>query len=109
MSRMTDLDIVRNRPVAEFYYVGNHSHPVRRKILIRKVTPKLIIGYELREGSTARTPRQALGVTKAYRRDRIAKWGDYSRLTASAKNADKNPAASTLERKPLESLIWEGV
>ena len=46
--------VVRNQPVARFYYQGNHSHPVRRTVLVTETTSNLIKGYELREGATVR-------------------------------------------------------
>lgn len=101
-------DPVPKRPVARFFYQGTHSHPIRRTVLITETTPTLIKGYEFREGFTVRTREQALGKMKSYRRDRIAKWGDYSRLTMYSPGSSKNPDTSTLERFPLLVMFTEG-
>ena len=96
------------RPVARFYYQGKHSHPVRRTILIIEETKTLIRGYEFREGSTVRTRDQALTKVKSYRKDRIAKWGDYSRLTMYSTGLSKDPRRTTLERFPIVTMFTEG-
>ena len=101
--------LVRKNPVARFYYQGHHSHPVRRTVLVIENLPDRIVGYELREGSTARTFPQAARSIKTYRKDRISRWGDYVRLRQSGRNIFKNPEATTLERLPLTDLIARGV
>lgn len=45
---------VTKLPVAKFYYQGNHSHPVRRTVLIVEETKDQFKGYEIREGRTTR-------------------------------------------------------
>lgn len=101
-------DIVRRLPVARFYYQGNHSHPIRRTVVIIEETKDLIRGYELREGNSVRSLQDVLKTIKSYRKDRIAKWGDYSRLRQSSKNYLKPPEKTTLERSPIVSLFKEG-
>ena len=64
--------VVQKQPVAEFYYKGeSHSHPVKRKVLIHKITPSMVTGYEIREGSEVRPFGKS--PLKSYRRDRIAR------------------------------------
>lgn len=63
--------LMRKLPVARFYYKGNHSHPVKRTVLLVKSTKTKVTGYELREGKTRRDFRNA--PIKSYLRDKIAK------------------------------------
>jgi hypothetical protein len=101
-------DLVKKQPVARFYYKGGHTHPVRRTVLVIEETPTLIKGYEFREGSTVRDADAAMLNVKSYRKDRIAKWGDYKRLRMSYKTFLKSPKASTLERFPILVMFKEG-
>lgn len=101
-------DLVSKKPVARFYYRGKHTHPVRRTILVIEDRDEMIVGYEVREGGTVRTVPEALQCVKSYRKDRIAKWGDYSRLRMSAKTFLKDPGATTLEREPIMTMFTEG-
>jgi hypothetical protein len=101
-------DLVAKKPVARFYYQGKHSHPVRRTILMIEETADHICGYEVREGDTVRTGPEAMNHIKTYRKDRIAKWGDYSRLRMSNKTFLKDPKKSTLERESITSMFEEG-
>jgi hypothetical protein len=101
-------DIVSKNPVARFYYQGKHSHPVRRTVLIIEESDELIVGYEFREGNTVRSTEEAMKCIKSYRKDRIAKWGDYSRLRMTTKTFFKNPKKSTLERFPIITMFSEG-
>lgn len=48
------INVIRNRPVAKFWYKGTHSKPVRRTILIDKLERGSISGYEVREGRTVK-------------------------------------------------------
>lgn len=93
--------MVARKPIATFYYTGNHTHPVRRVVAVIAETKTHLIAYELREGLTVRTPRQAIRAIKTYRKERIAKWGDYCRLTATKKNCTRRRMDSTLERMSL--------
>ncbi len=88
----------RRLPVAKFYYQGSHSHPVRRTIIVCEETPHWICGYEIREGKTVRSLEEAKHTVRTYRKDRIACWGDYCRLTRSQANYRKMHSKSTLER-----------
>ena len=90
-------ELVSRNPVAKFYYQGNHSHPVRRTVLIVEETKTHITGYEFRCGTEVRTRGEAMSKIRSYKKDKIAKWGDYSRLTKSSKNFMKR---SDLYRKP---------
>lgn len=102
-------DIVAKRPVARFYYKGkSHSHPIRRTVLLIEERSDVLIGYELREGSTIRTLEESLKHVKSYRKDRIAKWGDYCRLRMSSKTFFKNPKKSTLERYSIVTIFSDG-
>lgn len=101
-------DLVANKPVARFYYKGKHSHPVRRTVLIIEDRENMLVGYEVREGDTVRTVPETLGNVKSYRKDRIPKWGDYSRLRMSSKTFLKDPESSTLERQPITAMFTEG-
>ncbi len=101
-------DIVEKDPVAKFYYKGSsHSHPVRRTILIIEDRPSLLIGYELRDGRETRTLDVA--PVKSFRKDRIAKYGDYDRLRRSLATYNKKATESTLKRLKLLELLTNGV
>ena len=101
--------LVDKKPVARFYYQGNHSHPVRRTGLIIEETKSSLTCYMLRDGSVRRTPQEALNHIKTFTKSKIARWGDYSRLRMSSKTIFKNPRRTTLERYPLVSLFANGV
>ena len=101
-------EIASKKPVARFYYQGTHSHPVRRTVVIIEETSTTITGYEFRCGNEVRTVNDALGEVKTYRKDRIARWGDYSRLRQSSKTFMKDPNRTTLERFPILSMFNEG-
>lgn len=68
----------------------------------------MIVGYEFREGSTVRTMEEALHCVKSYRKDKIAKWGDYSRLRQTSATFLKDPEKTTLERFPIITMFTEG-
>ncbi len=99
---MRKYDIVSENPAAKFYYQGTHSHPIRRTVLIIEDLPEMLVGYEMREGNTVRTVKRA--PVKSYRKDWIAKYGDYSRLPKTRRSRQ-----STLARSDLFSLLKEGV
>ena len=101
-------ELVGKKPVARFFYQGHHSHPVRRTVLVIEDRENLLVGYEIREGKTVRSGAEAIASIKSYRKDRIAKWGDYSRLRMTSKTILKNPEVSTLEREPIVTLFTEG-
>jgi len=108
MATKKTYDLVTKKPVARFYYQGKHSHPVRRTVLVIEDREDMIVGYEIRVGSTVRTVTEALDSVKSYRKDRIAKWGDYSRLRMSSKTFMKNPNETTLERLPIMTMFTDG-
>jgi len=103
-------DLVSNKPVAKFYYQGSHSHPIRRTVLVIEDTPTQIVGYEFRCGNDVRSVATALNenAVKTYRKDRIAKWGDYERLRQTSKTFLKDPDKTTLERFPILAMFTEG-
>lgn len=101
-----EYDLVKNDPVAVFFYQGgSHTHPVKREVLVVDDLPELLIGYELREGSVKRRFKDA--PIKSYRKDRIAKYGDYSRLRQTKTTYNKKPGETTLVRKDLVELLKE--
>lgn len=108
MSKTKIEQPVRYKPLARFYYQGNHSHPVRRTIIITAETRNLLIGYELREGSVVRDTSESLNHHKSYLKSEIIKWGDYPRLMRTSKNWHRRPDESTLQRLPLMSLFQDG-
>lgn len=101
--------IVRNLPVADFYYRGkSHTHPVRRRILVIERTPKIIRGYELREGATKRTFKNA--PIKSYSRNRIAKISEIDKRRVLYQNTPKSKRnQSTMRTMTLLDLVREGV
>lgn len=107
MKKKVYQPIVR-KPVAKFYYKGSHTHPVRRTVVIIEDRPDVIVGYEFRVGSTVRSRQEAMKTVRSYKKSRIAKWGDYSRLRMSSKTFLKDPEESTLERCSLLKMLREG-
>lgn len=103
-----EYELVRNLPVARFYYQGSHSHPVRRTVLLikNKTNANILVGYELREGKNVRNLKNA--PIKSYRRNEIARFGDYGRLRISKENKKRKKSDSTLTRTDLLSLIRTG-
>lgn len=102
---LSQYPIVRNLPVAQFYYQGNHTHPVRRTVLVIKNTKKMIVGYEIREGNTIRAYDEVGKHIKSYKKDKIAKYGDYCRLRMSKENKNKMAQESTLKRKSFKTVL----
>lgn len=100
-------NLIKNDPVAKFYYKGSHSHPVRRTVLILEITPNTITGYEVREGKTLRNLNKAK--IKSYSRKKIAKFGDYCRLKMNKKFANKPNNSSTLSRFSYQELLKTGL
>lgn len=97
-------NLVSNLPVARFWYKGNHSHPVRRTILVTNQDEETITGYELREGGKVRPAKYA--PIKTFTRSKIAKT---SNLRSDNPLRKKSEAKSTLIRKPLLDLIESGI
>lgn len=100
-------EIVKETPVAKFYYQGqSHTHPVRRTILVVEEHQDKLVGYELREGKEVRKGENA--PIKTFRKDRIARYGDYSRLRMNRRNYARLATDSTLNRSDLLDLIATG-
>jgi hypothetical protein len=95
--------LVRERPVAVFYYAGTHSHPVRRTVLLVENTPNFLRGYELREGSIVRNFRQA--PVKSYRKNRIATM----KQLGPCKHRKPGKNVSSLKRMKAVDLLRNGV
>lgn len=91
--------VLKKKPVARFYYKGQHTHPVRRTILLTEITPTLVRGYELREGSEVRDAAEA--PIKSFRKDRIAL---LSQLGAR-KHREPGPEVTSLKRESLLGLV----
>ena len=97
-------ELVRNQPVADFYYKGpRHSHPVRRRVVLVKITRTHVTGYELREGYLTRTIDDA--PIKTYRRDRIATRKQCRIDSKARKVPDTRLNETTLNRKSLQTLV----
>ena len=97
--------IVTKNPVIRCYYQGqSHSHPVRRTGLKIDETPKTITVIELREGNEVRDFKD--GKIKVYRKDRVARWGDYCRLRNQKPKKEHN--RTTLQRAELFDLVENG-
>lgn len=65
----TTYPVVRNLPVAKFRYRGSHSKPVRRTVVLTKITRTQLTGYEVREGNEVRDLENAQ--IKSFTRDEI--------------------------------------
>lgn len=104
---MKEYELVKNQPVARFYYKGQHNHPIRRTVLVVEENKNTITGYELREGKITRSFLKS--PIKSYRKDKIAKFGDYCRLKMNQENCNKKDSDSTLLRENLENLIFKGI
>lgn len=97
------FEVVRQMPVARFYYKGTHSHPVRRTVVIIENTKNYLRGYELREGASCRWLRNA--PIKSYRKSRIAKWSDLG----LNKHRMPGPPITSLSRMKLLDLLKVGI
>jgi len=98
---------VKENPIARFYYKGqSHDHPVRRTIIVTKEGKNHITGYEIREGRQVRLVSKA--PIKTYRLDRIATYGQYSRLKMNKENYNRLDSETTLVRSSLEDLVRTG-
>ena len=103
-----EYELVRNQPVAKFYYQGTHSHPVRRTVLLikNKTNSSILVGYELREGKKTRNLNTA--PIKSFSKSEIASYGDYARLRSSKMNKKRKKSETTLTRTNLMGLIRLG-
>lgn len=100
-----DYEMIKNLPVAKFYYKGHHSHPVRRTIILIDSNKEFIKGYELREGSLVREMHDA--PIKTFSRNKIAKFKNLRKDSKLLKKKKLNN--TTLIRKGLMDLIRTGV
>ena len=101
--------LVRNQPVARFFYQGKHTHPVRRTVLIVENNGKTFTGYELREGSTVRTTVDKAPI-KSFRKDRIADIGQIDkRRKLHQSTPKKKHTQTTFSRSDLTSLVTVGI
>lgn len=98
--------VVRNMPVASFYYQGHHTHPIRRTVLVTQSSSTTITGYELREGATIRPFNKA--PVKSYSREKIASFGQCGRRLRK-RTPKKMLDNSTLTRKGLLELLTDGI
>jgi hypothetical protein len=96
-------NVLKKDCVAKFYYKGNHSHPVRREVLVVNDSLNFLVGYELREGKEVRLSSKA--PLKSYSKKKIAKYGSYSRLRASKATRRMPKNLSTLKFCSLESIF----
>lgn len=99
-----DYGFVKSNPVAKFFYRGDHTHPVRRTVLVVKSDEKVITGYELREGSVTRKFKNA--PIKSFRRDRIAKASQLDKRRVLVRKLDSNK--TTLKRFTLKEIVKNG-
>lgn len=107
MSQQQNYDVLKKSPVAKFYYQGkSHTHPVRRTVLLIEEHPEHFTGLELREGRILRDAKEA--PVKTYRRNRIARFGDYCRLRMNRRDYSKKSTESTLRRMELLDLVASG-
>ena len=98
---------VENRPVAKFFYKGDHTHPIRRTVLIVEITDNLLTGYEIREGSIIRSFKDA--PIKSFSRRKIAKVGQIDRRRVLRQMAKRGQLRkTTLIRTDLKELICNG-
>lgn len=100
-----DYPMVKSNPVAKFYYKGNHSHPIRRTLLIIESNHRFIRGYELREGSIVRSYKDA--PVKSYTRSKIARIGQCGRRLRRRIPVELHEEL-TLKRLSLNHFVKEG-
>ena len=109
MSSSSYYSLVRNMPVARFFYQGKHTHPVRRTVLIVENNGKTFTGYELREGTTVRTTLDKAPV-KSFRKDRIAEIRQIDgRRKLRRETPQRKQAQTTFARSDLSSLVTDGI
>jgi hypothetical protein len=102
-----EYPIVRNRPVAKFFYKGeSHTHPVRRTVVLIESKPRYFKGYELREGAEVRQFGQA--PIKTFSRTKIARVNQIDRRRKLRETAE-DPNRTTLERGGFVELVKKGV
>ena len=99
--------IIGKKPVAKFRYKGSHTHPVRVTLLVIENKVNSLTGYVLRSGTEVFSMSKA--PIRTYRKDRIARYGDYCRLKMSRKTYFKRDSDSTLERFSILDLEKIGI
>ncbi len=106
---MTDYPIVRNKPIAKFFYKGqSHSHPVRRTVVLIENQENFIRGIELREGASTRDLTDA--PIKTYSKDSIATIGELDRRRVLRTNSTKKQLGdTTLSRYAIADLGRIGI
>lgn len=92
-------DIVKNVPVATFYYAGTNEKPIKRTILVVSSDDTSITGIELRRGS--RTISAAKNSIKTFLRKKIAK---PSRDIPAGANEHTSLRRTTVLRALLEGI-----
>jgi hypothetical protein len=100
-----DYALVDRLPIARFAYPGSHDHPVQRVVGIIEETDTHIRGYEFRCGREYRSLSDVKNHIRSYRKDRIAKYGDYVRLRATSTTLLKDPEESTLTRESILDFL----
>jgi ABC-type transport system involved in cytochrome c biogenesis ATPase subunit len=103
---MKEYSIVRNEPVAKFYYQGSHSHPIKRTVLVIENTKQYIRGYEMREGADVRHVISQAPI-KSYKKNKIAKISQ-CRKKVRDRIPNKLHTKTTYERQQLVDLIIKG-
>jgi len=102
-------NLVQKLPIIRCYYKGqSHKHPVQRTMAVIHEDDKTITGYEFRCGKEVRTVEEARKCIRSYRKDRIAKYGDYIRLRATRSTLMKDPNESTLRRESILTFLRRG-
>ena len=97
-------ELVRNQPVADFYYQGqSHLRPVRRRVLITNQDKTHMTGYELREGNITRHIDAA--PVKTYLKSKIAVRGQCRTDSSARKVCQSKLGESTLIRRGLGNLV----
>jgi len=91
------------KPIAKFYYKGNHSHPIRRTVLVLKSNKENFTGFELREGCVVR--KLANSPIKTYSRNQIATY----RQLGACKHRQAGPPKTTLRRHKTLEILLNGV
>lgn len=98
--------IIKNNPVAKFFYKGNHTHPVRRTVVIVEQNERNLTGFELREGTKTRLLKNA--PIKSYKKSNIAKVKELDKRRSLVKKV-KNLNKTTFSRYPIIELIKNGI
>ena len=97
-------DVIRNLPVADFYYKGqSHKCPVRRRILVTMQDSTHMTGYELREGNITRDIDSA--PIKTFLKSKIAKRSQCRTDCAVRKVNASKLNETTLVRKSLFNAV----